>query len=60
MAANTNAGVIERRAYYRAWRASNRDRVRKYNHSYWERRAQKQQIIGGDVNKQAGANRTTT
>lgn len=26
-------------AYYRQWRAKNRDRTRQYNKRYWERRA---------------------
>lgn len=28
-----------RNAYLRAWRAKNKDRVKKYNRTYWERRA---------------------
>jgi hypothetical protein len=26
-------------AYYRQWRAKNRDRTRQYNQTYWQRRA---------------------
>ena len=29
----------ERNAYMRAWRNKNRDRVREYNSSYWERKS---------------------
>lgn len=29
-----------RREYYRDWRAANKDKVREYNRSYWERKAQ--------------------
>jgi len=36
-----DAGVVERRAYNRYWRAKNRDRVKKYNENYWRRRAKK-------------------
>lgn len=28
-----------RRAYYRAWRAANKDKVRQYNERYWQRKA---------------------
>lgn len=40
------------RAYYRAWRARNKDRVRESNRRYWERRAAKaaeQQTEGGST-----------
>ncbi|EHK2357035.1 hypothetical protein ACSXDI_06170 [Clostridium perfringens] len=33
----------ERNAYMRAWRKKNRDRVKEYNSSYWER---KSKLIG--------------
>lgn len=29
-----------RRAYYRAWRAANKDKVRQYNERYWQRKAE--------------------
>lgn len=29
-----------RREYYRDWRAANKDKVKQYNRSYWERKAQ--------------------
>lgn len=29
----------ERNAYLRAWRKKNKDRVREYNSSYWERKS---------------------
>ncbi len=31
----------ERREYFRQWRAKNKDKVKKYNQCYWERRAAK-------------------
>ncbi len=31
----------ERRKYFREWREKNKDKVRKYNRQYWERRAEK-------------------
>lgn len=37
-----DAAILERRAYQRAWRAKNRDRVRQYNADYWRRRAARQ------------------
>lgn len=30
-----------RRAYQKAWRAQNKDRVREYNRRFWEKRAEK-------------------
>ena len=32
-----NAAIEARRAYQKAWRAKNRDKVRKYNEQYWLR-----------------------
>lgn len=29
-----------RRAYYRAWRAANKDKVKHYNEKYWARKAE--------------------
>ena len=29
----------ERKAYMRAWRKKNKDRVKEYNSSYWERKS---------------------
>jgi len=31
----------ERRAYFRKWRAENKDKVKKHNANYWRRRAEK-------------------
>ena len=33
------AGRLARNAYAREWRAKNRDKVRQYNETYWERKA---------------------
>jgi len=33
------AAKSERRAYFKAWRAANRDKVQQHNRSYWEKRA---------------------
>lgn len=30
-----------RRAYYKRWRAANKDKVRQYNEAYWQRRAER-------------------
>lgn len=32
----------ERNAYLRAWRKKNKDKVKKYNNDYWERKANKE------------------
>lgn len=29
-----------RRAYYKRWRAANRDKIREYNSRYWARKAE--------------------
>ena len=31
-----------RRAYHKAWRAKNKDKVREYNRRFWEKRAEQQ------------------
>ena len=31
-----------RRAYHKAWRAKNKDKVREYNKRFWEKRAEQQ------------------
>ena len=30
-----------RRAYYRAWRAANKAKIKQYNEKYWERKAER-------------------
>ena len=37
------ARLLAIREYQREWRASNKDKVKKYNHDYWIKRALKQQ-----------------
>lgn len=36
----TDKAAEARRAYYRAWRATNKDKVRQYNERYWQRKAE--------------------
>lgn len=38
---NTSRAIEARRAYYRAWRAANKERVKQYNEAYWQRRAER-------------------
>lgn len=38
---NLEDAIRERRAYQRKWRFENRDRIRRYNAEYWERRARR-------------------
>lgn len=33
----------ERNAYLREWRKKNKDKVKKYNEAYWERKANKEE-----------------
>lgn len=43
MAETSNDRAAEiRRAYHKAWRAKNKDRVREYNKRFWEKRAEQQ------------------
>ena len=37
----SDAAKEARRAYYKAWRAKNKDRVRDYNARYWAKRAER-------------------
>lgn len=34
-----NAAIIEKKLYYKEWRARNKERIRDYNTKYWEQRA---------------------
>ena len=36
-----NAATEARRAYMKAWRAANKDKVKEHNRRYWERKAAK-------------------
>lgn len=38
----------ERNAYYRAWRAKNKSRVKAINQRYWEKRARKTAELNGE------------
>ena len=38
---NTNKAAEARRAYYKRWRAANKDKVKQYNETYWQRRAER-------------------
>ena len=42
--------IAERRAYHRAWRAANRDKVRAQNAAYWRKRAEKKLHEKEDAN----------
>lgn len=41
---NKERAAEMRRAYHKAWRAKNKDRVREYNKRFWEKRAEKQAV----------------
>lgn len=43
-----NRAAEIRRAYQRAWRAKNKDRVREYNRRFWEKQAAKQSEIAAE------------
>lgn len=37
---HTITAAEARRAYYRTWRAANKDKVRQYSERYWQRKAE--------------------
>ena len=41
----------ERRAYFREWRANNKDKVKKHNATYWEKRAKRRLAEKEDSNE---------
>lgn len=43
-----NRAAEIRRAYQRAWRTKNKDRVREYNRRFWEKQAAKQSEIAAE------------
>ena len=47
-----NSVNIERREYYRQWRAKNKDRIREYNARYWAKRVERmaQERTAGKTN----------
>ncbi len=38
-----------RAQYYREWRAKNKDKVREYNRTYWQRKAANGKLPGGEA-----------
>lgn len=42
---SSDKAIEIRRAYQKAWRAKNKDRVREYNRRFWEKQAAKQDKI---------------
>lgn len=51
---NTNSKDVAeaRRAYYKQWRAKNKDKVRDYNRRFWEKRAEKQNTSSENIKKE--------
>lgn len=45
---NGEKAAEARRAYQKAWRAKNKDRVREYNRRFWEKQASKQTEIAAE------------
>lgn len=45
----SDAAKEARRAYYKAWRAKNKDRVHEYNAQYWAKRAELENKEGGEL-----------
>ena len=36
----------ERSAYFKNWRAKNKDKIKQHNQNYWKRRAEKKLLAG--------------
>ena len=41
-----NEALEAKRAYYRAWRKNNRDKVKVYDERYWTKKAEQQKEAG--------------
>jgi hypothetical protein len=43
---------VERRAYYKEWRAKNKDKVKRHNQNFWRKRVElkAETLKGGDDN----------
>lgn len=39
--------IAARRAYQKEWRAKNKDRIKRYNHNFLKKLAEKQQVEDG-------------
>lgn len=53
---NTNATIEsviaeERKAYFKEWRAKNKDKVRQHNQNYWRKRAEQRIAASNKVNE---------
>lgn len=44
-------GRADRRAYYKAWRAANPEKVKANNARYWERKAERERKKAGEQNE---------
>lgn len=47
----TNEAAEMRRAYYKAWRAANPEKVKANNARYWERKAERERKKAGEQNE---------
>lgn len=47
----TNEAAEKRRAYYKAWRAANPEKVKANNARYWERKAERERKKAGEQNE---------
>ena len=45
------AAIAERRAYFKAWRAANKDKVKLHNQRYWQKRAAEKMKKRGENNE---------
>ncbi len=47
---NEQDAILARRAYYRAYRAKNKEKVKVYQQRYWAKKAQEQETGGSNAN----------
>lgn len=45
----SDAAKESRQAYYKAWRAKNKDRIHEYNANYWAKRAERENKERGET-----------
>ena len=41
-------GIEERKAYYKEYRNNNKEKIKNYNKTYWEKKAKEKQVKKGE------------
>lgn len=45
--------IEERKAYFKKWRSENKDKVKKHNATYWEKRVAQRLKVTGEIIEKA-------